>query len=114
MGSISNLGELTFDGPSNSPSSAFATPVQPTYAAEDQVHLASVPLTVQAELGLEDKEPPNLKEVLGDAIRNLRAAATQSANPIQAAYFSGLAERFERLEESGGTAPSATAQSTTA
>jgi hypothetical protein len=114
MGSISNLGELTFSGPSSSLPSAFTPPVQPAYPAEDQVHLASIPFTAQAELGLEDKEPPNLQEVLGDAIRNLRAAATQSADPIEAAYFSGLADRFERLEESGGTAPSATAQSTTA
>jgi hypothetical protein len=114
MGSISNLGELTFSGPSNSPSSVLAPAAPPAYAAEDQVHLASVPLTVQAELGLEDKEPPNLQEVLGDAIRNLRAAATQSADPIEAAYFSGLADRFERLEESGASAPSATAQSTAA
>jgi hypothetical protein len=80
---------------------------------EDQVHLATIPSTSQAELGLQDKQPPNLQEVLGDAIRNLRTAAAQSANPIEAAYLSGLADRFERLEESGGTASPVSAQNST-
>lgn len=111
MGLISNLGELTYGGPSQSSFPAARTRVQPAPATDDQVHLSTVPFTALAEQQLQDKEPPNLQAVLGDAVRNLRAAASQSSNPMEAAYLSGLADRFQRLEESGdASAPPQSAQ----
>jgi hypothetical protein len=101
MGLIGNIGDATFIGPSGSTSTSAAR-VQPVSAAEDQVHLATIPLTLQAEQQLQAKVPPNLPAVLGEAIRNLRAAAVDSSNPIDQAYLSGLADRFQRLQESGG------------
>ncbi len=109
MGSISNIGDPAFIGPSGSASTSVAR-VEPVSAEQDEVHLATIPLTLQAEQQLQAKVPPNLPAVLGEAIRNLRAAAVDSSNPIDAAYLSGLADRFERLQESGVT-PSSRATS---
>jgi hypothetical protein len=102
MGLIGNIGDATFTDPSG-PASTSTARVQPVSAAQDQVHLATIPLTSQAEQQLLAKVPPNLPAVLGEAIRNLRAAAVESSNPIDAAYLSGLADRFERLQATGGT-----------
>lgn len=104
MGAISNLGELSSVGASYS-SAAAAAParLQAATPAVDQVHLSTIPSTTLAEQQLLDKNPPNLQAVLGDAVRNLRAAALQSSDPIEVAYLSGLADRFQRLEESGAT-----------
>jgi hypothetical protein len=101
MGSINSLGDPAFAGLSDSSFAASATRVQPVSQIEDQVQLATIPFMAQAEQQFQDKNPPNLQAVLGDAIRNLRAAALQSTNPVEAAYLSGLADRFQRLEDTG-------------
>jgi hypothetical protein len=50
-----------------------------------------------------------------DKIRHLkfafRAAAGQSTNAVEAAYLSGLADRFQQLEEAGAGATESPAQS---
>ncbi len=114
MALISNIGITTFIDPSGSAGGSSAPPPQLISANQDQVHLASIPLTSQVEQQLEAKQPPNLQAVLGDAIRNLRAAASQTPNPIDSAYLSGLADRFERLQESGDAASSSATVNLTA
>jgi hypothetical protein len=114
MGLISNLGELTSTGSSQTSFPPSSARVQPAPQTDDEVHLSTVPITALAEQQLQDKEPPNLQAVLGDAVRNLRAAASESSNPMEAAYLSGLADRFQRLEESGDAgAPGNAVQYTT-
>ena len=44
-------------------------------------------------------ESLSFKTVLRDSIQKLRAAASQCSDPAEAAYLSGLANRFQRLEE---------------
>lgn len=98
MSSIENLGALNFIGPSDS---APATHVAPAAAtAEDQVQIANIPLTTQVEQ-LGNKAVPSLYAVLDSAIRQLRAAASESTNAIETAYLSSLADRFQQLEEAG-------------
>ena len=108
MVSTPTLGDVTSVGAGQSNFPVPATRVQPAPVQEDEVHLSAIPLTALAEQQLQDKEPPNLQAVLGDAVRNLKAAASQSSDPIQAAYLSGLADRFQQLEESGNVAAAAT------
>jgi hypothetical protein len=106
MSSIENLGALNFISPSDSTP---ATRFQPAAPVEDQVQFATIPLTAQVEQ-LETKTPSSFHAVLDDAIRELRAAASQSTNAIETAYLSGLADRFQQLEESGAGAPHNPAQ----
>jgi hypothetical protein len=73
---------------------------------EDQVQIATVPSVAQVEQ-LQSTRPSSLQAVLGDAILKLRAAAFQSNDPSEIAYLSGIADRFQRIEENGEwTAPS--------
>jgi hypothetical protein len=106
MSSIENLGALSFIGPADS---APAARVQPTAKVEDQVQIATVPLTTQVQQ-LENKAPSSFHAVLDIAIRQLRDAASQSTNAMETAYLSGLADRFQRLEEAGAGAPQNPAQ----
>lgn len=105
MSSIENLGALSFIGLADS---APAARVQPTAKVEDQVQIATVPLTAQVQL--ENKAPSSFHAVLDSAIRQLRDAASQSTNAMETAYLSGLADRFQRLEEAGAGAPQNPAQ----
>jgi hypothetical protein len=43
----------------------------------------------------------SFQAVVSDAIRKLRAAASGSSDPVEAAYLSELANRFQRLEDAG-------------
>jgi hypothetical protein len=111
VGLINNLSALTFMSPSETSVPSPTTRVQAAPPLEDQVQLAKIPVVALAEQQIQDKNPPNLQAVLGDAIRNLRAAALQSTDPVEAAYLSGLADRFQRLEEAGdASAPSNSVQ----
>jgi hypothetical protein len=101
MSSIENLGALNFISPSDSTPAAR---VQPVAVGEDQVQIATIPLTAQVQQ-LESKTPSSFHAVLDDAIRELRVAASQSTNAIEIAYLSGLADRFQQLEEEGAGAP---------
>ncbi len=101
MSMIQNLSALNFIGPSDSTPT---TRIQPAAAVADQVQIATVPLTAQVQQ-LESKTPSSFRAVLDDAIRELRAAASQSTNAIETAYLSGLADRFQQLEEAGAGAP---------
>jgi hypothetical protein len=104
---IENLGAQNFIEPS-----AFtpATRVQPVAAVVDQVQIATIPLTAQVQQ-LGNDTPPSFHAVLDHAIRQLRAAAGQSTNAVEAAYLSGLADRFQELEEAGAGATESPAQS---
>jgi hypothetical protein len=106
MGSINNFGDVTFAGPWASSFSATATHIQPVPAAEDQVQIATIPPTAEVEQ-LQTTNPSSFEAVVGDAIHKLRAAALRSTDPLEAAYLSGLADRFQQLEEAGDASPSA-------
>jgi len=105
---INNLGEPTFIGPSDSTSYASTPRASAAPTIEDQVQISTVPFTAQVEQ-LQKTNPSSFKEVVGDAIRSLRAEASQSTDPLDAAYLLGLADRFQRLQESGGAASSSAA-----
>lgn len=96
MSSIGNLGALNFISPSDSTPAAR---VRPVAVGEDQVQIATIPLTAQVQQL--EKSPASFHAVLDDAIRELRVAASQSTNAIETAYLSGLADRFQQLEEEG-------------
>jgi hypothetical protein len=97
MGPIRNLGDLAGNGPSDSSASTRKASGQ---AVEDQAQLSTVPLETQVEQ-IQSTHPSSFEAVLHDAIRGLRAAAAESADPAQVAYLSGLANRFQRLEDTG-------------
>ena len=99
MGSIHNLGDPSAIGPSDSTSPARKASIQP---GADQVQLATVPLSAQIDQ-LSRTDPSSLKKVLRDSIQELRAAASQCSDPTEAAYLTGLANGFQRLEETEGS-----------
>lgn len=57
-----------------------------------------MPLSAQVEQ-LQGTDASTFQAVLSDAIRKLRAAASESSDPVEAAYLSDLANRFQWLEE---------------
>jgi hypothetical protein len=97
MSSISEIG-VTVASFSDSNFSAPTKHVPPVPPMEDQVQIAAVPSSVQVEQ-LESTSPSSFQAVIADAIVKLRAAALDSADPAEVAYLSGLADRFQRLEE---------------
>src|SRR5579864_8327719 len=101
MGSIHNLGNPPAIGASDSHSPARKASIQP---GSDQVQLATVPLSSQVDQ-LPRTDPADFKTVLRDSIQRLRVAASQSADPAEAAYLSGLANRFQRLEAADESGP---------
>ena len=111
MGSIGKLGDLTFTGPSDS---SFSTPVKhvpPQPPLEDQVQIATIPSAAQVEQ-LQSTSSSSFEAVVADSIRKLRTAASQSTDPAEVQYLSGLADHFQRLEEdSPANAPSNSVQS---
>jgi hypothetical protein len=104
MGSINNLGDLAYLGPSDSSFPTSIKHVPPLPPLEDQVQIATIPSVGQVEQ-LQNSSTSSLPELLGNAIPDLRSAAHHSTDPVEAAYLSGLADRFQSLEESGGIAP---------
>ena len=102
MGSINNLGNPPAIGPADSPSPTRKAAIQP---GADQVQLATVPLPAQVDQQRTTTDPSSFKTVLRDSIEKLRVAASQCADPAEAAYLSGLANRFQRLEEAEGSSP---------
>ncbi len=107
MGSIHNLGNPAAIGPSESPSPTRKAGAQP---GADQVQLATVPLPAQIDQRTRT-DPASFKTVLRDSIEKLRVAASQSSDPAEAAYLSGLANRFQRLEAAEDSSPAQNASS---
>jgi hypothetical protein len=103
MGSINNLDDVTFSGPLTATFSAPTARIPPAPPVEDQVQIASIPTTAEVER-LQTMNPSSFQAVVGDAIQKLRAAALRSTDPLEAVYLSGLADRFQRLEEAGEAA----------
>jgi hypothetical protein len=101
MGSIHNLGNPPAIGPSDSLSPARKASNQPS---ADQVQLATVPLPAQVDQ-LPRTEPSTFKAILSSSIQELRIAASQCSDPAEAAYLSGLANRFQRLEAEEDSSP---------
>ena len=95
MGSIHNLGNPSAMDPSESTSPTRRASNQ---SGADQVQLATVPLSTQLDQHART-DPSSLKTVLRDSIQKLRVAASQCSDPAEAAYLSGLANRFQRLEQ---------------
>lgn len=100
MDLINHLGDPTFIGLSNPSLSAPVIRIPPVPPLEDQVQIATVPSTAQVEL-IQSTSPSSFQDVMGDAIHKLRAAALQTTDPGEAAYLSGLADAFQRLEDAG-------------
>jgi hypothetical protein len=110
MGSISKLGGLTFTGLSGSSLSTPTKHIPPQPPVEDQVQIASIPSSAEVEQ-LQSTSPSSFQAVVSDSIRMLRTAAFQSTDPVEAEYLSGLADRFQRMQEDGqASAPSGAAQ----
>jgi hypothetical protein len=80
-------------------------------AVQDWVQIANVPAFVQVE-PLQATNPAQFQLVLSDAIRQLRAAEFQTTDPIQRAYLASLADRFQKLQETGSTDLSKSATAT--
>ncbi len=73
------------------------TPVWP-----DRIEISSIPTLSQAEQ-TGGSNPTQFQAVLTDAVRELKAAAVQTSDPFEAAYFLDLAGKFQALQESGGS-----------
>ena len=99
MGPIQHLGNLVATGPSDSSPAPRKPGVQPV---GDQAQLATVPLSAQVDQ-IHRTDPSSFQAVLSDAIRKLRVAAAGSSDPAEAAFLSGLADRFQRLSETSNT-----------
>lgn len=97
MASISNLTDLAASTSWVSNSSVTTTRAGQISSIQDQVELATVPPLASTEQL--QTSGPSYQAVLGDAVRTLRAAASQSSDPIEAAYLLGLAGRFQHLLE---------------
>jgi len=84
--------------------------VAPTPAAQDQVQfeMAQVPTLTQAQR-LEGQGTSHFHAVLSTAVQELRAAARETTDQFQAAYLYTLADKFQRLGETG-EAPSNTTE----
>jgi hypothetical protein len=100
MDSISKLADQTLAGPSDPSFSAPTKHIPPEPPVEDQVQIATIPSSAQVEL-LQSTSPTSFEAVVADSIRKLRTAALQSTDPAEAQALSGLADRFQRLEEDG-------------
>jgi hypothetical protein len=92
---LNSIAESSPSTPSPTRTTATAAP-----GSQDIVEIATVPSMSQLE-PLQSGNPSQFQAVLSDAVRQLRAAAWQATDPIEAAYLSGLADRFQRLEETG-------------
>jgi hypothetical protein len=97
---INNLGDVTFTSQPDPSFSASATRSIPVPPLEDQVQISTIPSTAQVEL-VQITNPSSFQAVVGEAIQKLRTAASRSTDPVETAYLSGLADRFQRLEEAG-------------
>lgn len=69
---------------------------------QDLVELANVPSLVQIA-PLQTSSPTEFQSVLSDAIRQLREAEAQTTDPATLAFLSGLADRFQQLQQIGPT-----------
>ena len=67
-------------------------------ALSDTVALESVPLLPQVEQ-LKATNVSEFQRTLTNAVRELRVAANDTTDPLQASYFLGLANRFQQLQE---------------
>jgi hypothetical protein len=95
MGPIHNLDNLVVTGPSESGHSGRKAGV-PT--GEDQAQLATVPLSAQVEQ-IHATDASSFQAVLNDAIHKLRVAASETLDPAESGYLSGMANRFQQLAE---------------
>jgi hypothetical protein len=105
---LTALGE-SVSGPSNPASTRAANHTTPASALQDVVAVATVPSLSQVEPLQKTGNPSQFQVVLTDAVRQLRAAAFQTTDPIEAAYLSSLADRFQQMEESGVPSQSSSA-----
>jgi hypothetical protein len=96
---LTNLSESGQDL-ANSSSTRAATTAPAVTDLRDLVDVSTVPALSQVE-PLQTRNPEQFQAVLTDAVRQLRAAAFQTTDPVEAAYLSSLANRFQRLELSG-------------
>jgi len=65
---------------------------------KDLVEIANVPAASQLD-SLQTGDPVDLRAVLSSAVLQLQDASRQTSNPIEAAYLSSLADRFQRIQD---------------
>lgn len=70
-------------------------------AAPDLIEISTIPPLSQAEQ-IQAANPSQYQSVLTDAVRELRAAAAQTNDPLEVAYLLDLAGKFQQLQETGG------------
>ncbi|HEY1757485.1 MAG TPA: hypothetical protein VGG72_19085 [Bryobacteraceae bacterium] len=99
IGSVNNISDLAFTGPSDSSYLAATRHIPPEPPIEDQVQIASIPSAAQVEQ-LQSTNPSTFQQVVADAIGQLRTAEAQSTDPGEVAVLSGQAASFERMEDS--------------
>jgi hypothetical protein len=88
----------------STPSTGRTVASVPSTAAPDTVEISTIPPLSQAEQ-IQSTNPSQYQTVLTDAVRELRAAASKTNDPLEAAYLLDLAGKFQQLQESGGSTP---------
>jgi hypothetical protein len=73
-------------------------------AFEDSVALESVPSSPQLK-HLASTDRTEFQQTVANAVRELRAAASQTSDSSKAGLLSSLANRFQQLEETGVVLP---------
>jgi hypothetical protein len=69
-------------------------------APKDSVDVATPPVPSVSQVEpLLTTNPIKFEAVLSDAVRQLRAASRETTDPVKAAYYSTLADRFQRLQD---------------
>jgi len=91
-----DLGDL----PSKKPAPPRPAPHSTVADSKDSVDVATPPVPSLSQVEpLLTANPLKFEAVLSDAVRQLRVASRETSDPVKAAYYSTLADRFQRLQD---------------
>lgn len=91
-----DLGDL----PNNKPAPSRPASHLEAADAKDSVDVATPPVPSVSQVEpLLTTNPLKFEAVLSDAVRQLRVASRETTDPVKAAYYSTLADRFQRLQD---------------
>jgi hypothetical protein len=90
--------------PSSTQSSTGKTVASIPPTAPDLIEISTIPRLSQAEQ-IQSTNPSQYQTVLTDAVRELKAAALKTNDPLEVAYLLDLAGKFQQLQETGGSPP---------
>jgi hypothetical protein len=108
MGSISSVGGTLDLLRSDQAAAGVTTSSRPAIAltppAPETKAVNTIPEMSKVE-ELKGKDPTQFQQVLTDAVTSLKAAAKQTADPLEAGFLWNLANRFQMALDTGNTLP---------